>query len=172
MQLLEDCILIAILNAAMVMDMLTGKIRNRLILVGFILGLLCKLQIHGASGGLAFASGVFLPFVWTFPLFAFGAVGAGDVKLLAVIGGFLGKAAMPQCLFLTLIFGAVAAILKMSFQGSLCRRMAYLSNYVGQSIRNRRFAPYGQPLQEGQAVIHMSVPILLAVLACMIGGVV
>ncbi len=171
MQLFGDCILISILNAAMVADMLTGKIRNGLILTGLALGLFCQLWVHGTAGIPVFAAGVFLPFVGTFPLFAFGAVGAGDVKLLAVIGGFLGMAAMPRCLFFTLVFGAVAAVLKMLFQGSLYRRFVCLASYVEQSIRGRCWMPYKASLHEEQAVIHLSAPMLFAVLTCMLGGV-
>lgn len=172
MHFLGACILIAVLNVAMVMDMLTGKIRNVLILTGFVLGLFYQLWLHGIFGGLVFAGGALLPFIITFPLFAFRAVGAGDVKLLTVAEGFLGISAMPACLLLTLLLGGGMAFLKMLFQKTLVPRFLYVADYVEQCLREKRLKPYGQPFEEEQAVVHLSVPILLAALICMIGGIV
>lgn len=165
------CILAVILNAAMLSDLLTGRIKNSLILSGLILGLLYQLLTAGAGGIFVFAGGMLLPFAVTFPLFAFGAIGAGDVKLLAVTGGFLGAEAMPGCLLWSLLFGAVGALLKMLFKGSLCRRFLYLAEYVGQVLGEGKWRPYGQSFREEEAVIHLSVCILFAALACMIGGI-
>lgn len=164
------CVLAVILNAAMLSDFLTGKIKNNLIAAGFILGLAYQLQVAGIGGIRVFAGGVLLPFVLTFPLFAFGAVGAGDVKLLAVAGAFLGMEAMPECLLWSLLLGGAAAFLKMLRKKSFSSRFSYLASYVGQSLRENRWRPYGQPFQEEDAVIHLSVCILFAVLICIIGG--
>lgn len=165
------CVLAVILNAAMLSDLLTGRIKNHLILTGLVLGLLYQVLTAGTGGIFVFAGGVLLPLAVTFPLFAFRAIGAGDVKLLAVAGGFLGMETMPKCLLWSLLFGALAALLKMLSRGSFCRRFLYLAEYVGQSFREGRWKPYGQPFQEEEAVIHLSVCILFAALACVIGGV-
>ena len=90
--------LISLLNAAVITDFTEGKIRNPLILVGFFLGLLYQIVDAGFKGSFVFAGGVLLALVSTLPLYVFGAIGAGDGKLLAVAGGFLGMEAIPMCL--------------------------------------------------------------------------
>ncbi|MCI8996979.1 MAG: hypothetical protein HFI31_14300 [Lachnospiraceae bacterium] len=172
MYFIGACLLTAILNVAMVMDILTGKIKNVLILAGLALGLWYQFWVHGISGGLVFGGGALLPFVITFPLFAFRAVGAGDVKLLTVAGGFLGMSVIPGFLLLTLLLGGGMALLKMLFQRTLGQRFMYLAGYMEQCLRTRRLEPYGQPFGEEQAVIHLSIPILFAALICMMGGIV
>lgn len=164
------CILAVILNAAMLCDFLTGKIQNRLIVVGLVLGLAYQLKTAGISGISVFAGGVLLPFAVTFPLYVLRAIGAGDVKLLAVAGGFLGMEVMPECLLWSLLFGGAAAFLKMLRKKNFSRRFSYLASYVGQSLSEKRWKPYGQPFQEEDAVIHLSVCILFAALVCIIGG--
>lgn len=165
-------ILTLILNAAVISDSITGKIRNHLILAGLILGLIYQFQTNGSRGLMIYAGGVLLTLAFLMPLYAWGAVGAGDGKLLAVAGGFLGIAVMPKCIALTFLFGAVQAVLKMIWQGSLFRRLAYLAGYVEGCLRERRLRPYGQALDEEEAVIHLSAAILFASLICMIGGIV
>lgn len=165
-------VLAVILNAAVISDSMTGKIRNGLVFAGLMMGLVYQIQTKGVPGTLVFAGGVLLALAVTIPLFAFGAIGAGDGKLLAVVGGFLGAEAMPACLLLTFLLGAVQAVLKMLWQGSLFRRLAYLADYVERSLREGRIKPYGQALQEEEAVIHLSAAILFASLIYMIGGVI
>ncbi|MBQ8184484.1 MAG: prepilin peptidase [Lachnospiraceae bacterium] len=159
-----------ILNAAMVSDILIGKIRNGLIIAGLVLGLIYQAQTAGLGGVRAFAGGVLLTLAAAMLLFAFGAIGAGDGKLLAVVGGFLGMAAVPGYLLLVFLFGAVQAVLKMLWQGSLIRRFRYFAEYMGRSLRTRQWTPYGQSLQEEEAVIHLSAAVLFAWLIGMIGG--
>lgn len=163
-------VLVAILNAAVISDSLTGKIRNGLIILGLLLGFSYQMQIAGIAGIGAFAGGVLLPLVFTIPLYAFGAIGAGDGKLLAVVGGFLGMKAVPACLILTFLIGAVQAVLKMLYQRNLKERLHYLADYAVWCLRERRFYPYGQTLTEENAVIHLSAAILFASLIYMMTG--
>lgn len=164
-------ILVAILNAAVISDFITDKIRNGLILIGLFLGLVYQIVENGGPGIGIYTGGVLFSLVFMLPLFAFGAVGAGDGKLLAVVGGFLGMEMIPKCVVFTILFGAVQAAWKMIWQKSLARRLSCLLGYVEECLRMQRFRPYGQALYEEEAVIHLSAAILFASLICLMGGV-
>lgn len=164
-------ILVVVLNVAVISDSATGKIKNRLICTGLLVGLLYRIQAHGLSGFWDYAGGVLFMLLLTVPLFLFGAIGAGDAKLLAVVAGFLGTKAVPACFFLTFLLGALQAVLKMLWRKNLRKRLACLAGYVEKSLLERRLRPYGQALHEEEAVIHMSASILFASLIYMIGGI-
>lgn len=77
---------------AVVCDLKWWSIPNRLIVTGLICGVLCNITERGISGGIKqFAIGAVIPVAWLFILFLIKGMGAGDIKLLAVIGGLMGQ---------------------------------------------------------------------------------
>ena len=84
-------------------DLRSRTIPNWLTLAGFLAGLLFA-ACHGwHSLGIAFAGGL-LGFALLLPLHLCGAMGGGDVKLMAAFGTLLG----PYGIFAAAIFGAIA----------------------------------------------------------------
>ena len=81
---------VAILVAAAVLDLRTGRIPNKLTLGGLVAGLLLR-----AFGGIEpLAHGVLgagLALLIALPFFAVRALGGGDAKLLIVVGAFMGE---------------------------------------------------------------------------------
>jgi prepilin peptidase CpaA len=87
---------------AMVADVRRNRIPNTLVGAG----LLVALGLHALSGWAGLANGLLgagLALLLTFPLFALGAIGAGDSKLFMVVGAFMG----PEGFFLALLASAV-----------------------------------------------------------------
>jgi prepilin peptidase CpaA len=110
-------------------DLRHGKIPNRLVLAGGALGLLARLLVPlsiGEAGSLwlyvvdgllgTFAA-AFVPAI----MFSLKAIGAGDVKLLASCGLLLGPVLGCELAFYAFGFGAIYALLRFSFDGSLLR---------------------------------------------------
>nr|WP_279220748.1 A24 family peptidase [Coprococcus sp. OM04-5BH] len=78
--------------AAVVCDLKWWRIPNRLIVVGLICGVLCNITEFGILGGIKqFALGAVTPIAWLVILFLIRGMGAGDIKLLTVIGGLMGR---------------------------------------------------------------------------------
>ena len=76
----------------MVCDLKWWRIPNRLIVVGLICGVLCNITEFVILGGIKqFALGAVTPIAWLVILFLIRGMGAGDIKLLAVIGGLMGR---------------------------------------------------------------------------------
>lgn len=116
---------LAISLAACVTDLRTRKIPNALTLGGACAALAYSLGVAGMSGlGMSTAGwgaglAVFLPF------FLLGGLGAGDVKLMACLGAWLG----PRLAVWTAIYGALAG-------GLLAIVVALASGYLREAVAN------------------------------------
>ncbi|MBE7942385.1 MULTISPECIES: prepilin peptidase [Ramlibacter] len=104
--LLRDGLLAVLLLVALVIDVRTLRVPNRLSFGGAIAGLLASLlPAHGLPGFGQALAGLATGLVLMLPLYATRVVGAGDAKLAAVCGAFLGA---PQVV-VALVFSFIAA---------------------------------------------------------------
>lgn len=103
-------VMTALLCTSCFFDLRDRRIPNPLILAGALLALISAFMTAGLSGALdavtGFAVGLLL---LTLP-FALRVIGAGDVKLLAMVGAFSGAAALPSILMWTCIAGGIVAL--------------------------------------------------------------
>ena len=109
------------------------RIPNGVTFGGAVAGLVLQSYFGGfealGSGFLGLAIG----FVLFLPFYIRGAMGAGDVKLMAAVGAFLGPSATLLAAALTLIVGgvmAVAILLRHRGLGQLAQRYFTTLNYV------------------------------------------
>jgi len=105
-------VLLALLLLAGVMDYRTHRIPNLLVLGGLAFGLTYNgfyPPVHGAASWWGFA-GAGLGLLALLPLYALGIMGAGDVKLMAMVGAFIGPAPLLQVVLYTLISGGLLAL--------------------------------------------------------------
>ena len=75
---------------AVFFDFYLGKIPNILVVCGGVLALLIQFYLGGIAGIFRAGLGMLLPCLLLYVLFSIGALGAGDLKLLAMVGAFLG----------------------------------------------------------------------------------
>lgn len=94
-----------------------------------------------------------------YPLFCLRMIGAGDVKLFAVLALHMPAAKVIYFVFFSCAFGGAAALLKMMFKKSIRRRFIYLKNYIKDSIKQGNFQAYYEKQQGFQDMIPMAVPI-------------
>jgi prepilin peptidase CpaA len=124
-------LILLLLGAALISDCRSRKIPNRLILTGLALAMIW--QLFGPSGRWAFdpvAPGAVGPLgaiaafaallVAFFPFFALRIMGAGDVKLIAVIGAVFGMSLdqwthLPGLALFILATGGALALLRIAF---------------------------------------------------------
>ena len=123
MEILTTALLLLFLAAAVITDLRARLIPNALVLAGALTGLLLGgLHPQGigslsAVGGLALGLAIFLP------MYLLRAMGAGDVKLMAMAGGFLGPAAIAEAALWVLLTGGVLALF-FALRRGVARRMA------------------------------------------------
>jgi leader peptidase (prepilin peptidase)/N-methyltransferase len=117
-------VLVAMLAAVTLTDLEQRLIPNKILLVGSVICLLIAVPTDPggvserviaalAAGGLLFAVALAYP----------AGMGLGDVKLVASMGLFLGRAVAPALLF-ALLFGSVVGLALLVRHGSKARKMA------------------------------------------------
>jgi prepilin peptidase CpaA len=125
-------VLIALLVAAAVIDYRSYRIPNWLSVGGMLVGLACSAVLPStddtgflwALGGLAVGFGVMLP------LYVLRILGAGDVKLMAMAGTFLGVFGTLYAILFTFIAGGILAIALALAHGALVRMLGNVKNVV------------------------------------------
>ena len=116
-------ILIALLGVAAWFDIKSRRIPNWLVLTGLISSLGIQL-LFSSSGVSVWGLGILAGFGLFLPLYLVHAMGAGDVKLMAVVGGFLGPAAAVDVVLTTLVAGGVLAVAVALWNGALRHTLA------------------------------------------------
>ena len=126
--LLAIAALAALLTAAVVSDLRSRRIPNRLIAAG----VLVACAVHAAaliSGQAALAgmhfwsplTGALLGGACLLPMYALRAACAGDVKLLAMVGAFIGAGSVLAAALYTLLAGGVLALVFLARRGIAAR---------------------------------------------------
>lgn len=113
--------LFALLLGAAWRDVESHRIPNRLVFFGIGLGLLLNSMLPegygfisslpGASGFWKALAGLGLGLVIMLPMYVLRALGAGDVKLMAMVGAFLGPNATIGAILSTFIVGGILTLL-------------------------------------------------------------
>lgn len=108
----RSMILLTLLAVAAVIDYRSYRIPNWLTLGGALLGLGYSVLNPGVGGqGLLWSlAGLAFGFAVMLPMYALRVMGAGDVKLMAMAGSFLGLEATFQAVLCTLIVGGLASL--------------------------------------------------------------
>ncbi len=120
-------ILLIGLVAASVIDMITKKIPNLLILILIISGIFSQSYIHGTDGTLASLAGTGVGLILLFPLYCLGGLGAGDVKLMSAAGSFLNAPTALLAVVMSVNTAAVIGIFLLIVHGGL---RPYLRRYL------------------------------------------
>jgi prepilin peptidase CpaA len=130
-------VLFALLVIAAVSDYRTYRIPNWLTFGGSAFALVYKTVI-AVSPGSAFMvafGGFFLGFLIMLPAYALGVMGAGDVKLMAMVGAFLGVDETFNAVLFAFIVGGVGAL-----------GFALLHRKLGRMLRNAKNVLQGMAL--------------------------
>ena len=107
---ISNILLISLLVIATVTDFRSRRIPNWLTLAGFFLGLLLSVLSAGIPGVFSSIAGAVVGIVIFIPVYALGKMGAGDVKLLAMVGAFLGPVNVLWAALFSLMAGGLLAV--------------------------------------------------------------
>jgi prepilin peptidase CpaA len=105
-------VLLVLLVAAAASDYRRYRIPNWLTMGGTLFALVYNTAVPPVwhAGWTWAPAGMLLGLGAMLPMYAIGAMGAGDVKLMAMIGAFLGLSATMQALLFSIVTGGVAAL--------------------------------------------------------------
>lgn len=149
--------------AAMLLDLQSGKIPNSLIITGLSCALIYQCMEYGAMGVFLFFGGCFLPVLLLGILFYFRMIGAGDIKLFCMIGGYTGPEDCLRCMFLAILFGGMISLIIMIRNKNLGQRLSYLGMYISDYTEYKKWKSYISKAEDN-AKFCFSVPMLLSII--------
>lgn len=103
-------VLVLMVSIAAVYDIQFRRIPNWLVLTGLVLSLIIHVTFNDFYGFKAWGYGLLTGFGLFLPLYALHAMGAGDVKLMAMVGSFLDAGSAIGVVLTTLVVGGVLSI--------------------------------------------------------------
>lgn len=124
MTLLPQALLLTLLALAVWHDVRSRRIPNPLVFGGALLGVLLQTLAPQGAGLWSALAGLALGLLLLLPMYSLRAMGAGDVKLLAMIGAFLGPQQIVGVFLASLLAGGVLAIVVSLWRGSLRAMLA------------------------------------------------
>lgn len=144
MKWLPFIVLSLLLAGAVWQDVRSRRIPNVLVLVGLVLAFALQavlpegeglfLAPFGSIGLLWSLAGVATGLALLLPMYALRALGAGDVKLLAMIGAFVGPGAAIGIAACTLLAGGMLALVVSLYLGTLKRMLGNSVHLVTHSV--------------------------------------
>lgn len=162
--MLKISFLLLIVVLAVYQDLQSYKIRNETILLGFILGVLFAVYHGSYTAFLMYSFGMLLPILLLFPLFLFRMFGAGDIKLLSIIGLFLGPKQGLSIIIIAIIVGGIQAIVLLLKNRNLRERLRYLFHFLQKENTKISEGYYSVSVDGYKNAMHFSIPILIALL--------
>ena len=145
--------LYAILIVAVVQDITSMRISNRLIIMGLFLSMAFGIVLGGMPRIIQVLLNISIPVIMLYLFYLIGVLGAGDIKLFSVIGGFTN-------LF---VAGAVIAVLKMLYMRNL-RISLFKAQVFLRELFSGKFSSYRNGWVQEQNLMHFSVAVLLGML--------
>ena len=122
--------LFALLVTASVSDYRTHKIPNWLTAGGIVFALIYNTAVpfYRDQGFLWACGGLLVGFLIMLPCYALRIMGAGDVKLMAMVGAFLGVTDTLHAVFYSFLAGGIAALVFALRTHALARMLGNLKN--------------------------------------------
>lgn len=169
-ELLSSCCLAGILTVAAYSDYTEYRVSNYLIVIGWCSGLAFRIYELGLGGVAVWICGTVSLLLLPVVLFLLRMFGAGDVKLISVIGGYTGVAFGLKVFAASIIIGGVFSFIRCVRYGYLINRLHYFAEYVSNSLRTRSLKPYYVKERDGEAVIiPFSIAIALGFIVVRLG---
>ena len=150
-------------GCAALMDIQRAKVDNGWLLFCVLVSLFTRIWKMDVSGLGTWICGLLVPILILGILFIFRMLGAGDIKLLSVIGSMIGPTKILNCISYSFLIGAVISAALMISSGIVCQRILYLLHYISVYFKTGKREPYyksGMPLEN----FHFTVPIFLSAL--------
>lgn len=110
--------------AAAWIDARERRIPNGLVLAGVAVAFVSQIALNGFAGGSAALAGLAVGTAVMVPFYVIGAMGAGDVKLMAMVGVGLGPLGALSAAVSTFVIGALLALAVAVARGTLASMLS------------------------------------------------
>lgn len=145
-------VLMALLLIAAVIDVKTGRIPNWLVFGGALYAMAYNafFPLFPRDIGILFAlGGLAVGLVALLPLYLLRVMGAGDVKLMAMAGAFLGPSATVAAILATLVAGGLLAVAVALRSGQFARMLANVGGLTLHDGASVGKMPFGVAIAAG-----------------------
>lgn len=139
-------LLSALLFGAVTYDLVSHRLPNYYLLLGLVTGFIWQAWMAGWGGVASGGAGLLTGFVLFLPFYVLGGMAAGDVKLMAVVGSFLGAVGALWAGAYSLIAGLVLGVLYLLCKGHFGK---FAIRYWAMAATRSRIAA-----EEGDAARH------------------
>lgn len=159
-------VLMALLLIAAVIDVRTSRIPNWLVFGGALYGLIYNAvsPMYARDIGVLFAlGGMAVGLAALLPAYLFRVMGAGDVKLMTMVGAFLGASATVGAVLATLIAGGVLAIALAVGSGRLVRMLRNVAAMSRGTVLTLATGVMGVTVHDGPSAGKMPYGVAIAV---------
>jgi prepilin peptidase CpaA len=159
-----------ILFAASITDIWKNKVYNWLTFPAMALGLILNMAAYHWSGLGFSALGLVVGGLIFLPAYLWGGMGAGDIKLLAVIGAFMGTVFVINTALYSALAGGAAAVVILAVKGELGRTLVHLWRVFASRLAPGRPAeplarthpmPYAAVIAAGAVAAYFLPPLLI-----------
>ena len=148
--------LLALLIVALITDLRDRRIPNILVLAGLVIGVAGHVWFSGLTGLVLAALGMCVGLLCLLPFYISGGMGAGDVKLMAMCGAFLGPVHVVVAAVTALVVGGIIGTVWLSVQ--LRSTGSADPEDDGDSIPMNAAIPYALAVSAGAIISLMVAP--------------
>lgn len=145
---------------AVAMDFDRMKISNRLIVAGLVVSLFLRIGQGGVLEFIPYLWNISFPVIMLYLFYLIGVLGAGDIKLFSVIGGFVNFRELVMCMVTAFLVGAVISLIKMLVCGKW-KAQLYAGGVYLLSLLLGKYQPYERNPEDQTNQIHFSLSILI-----------
>lgn len=140
------------------------RVPNWLCMMGVINGLSYHLLVDGLHTFFRYLGGMLLPVFCLWILFYFRMIGAGDIKLFAVIGSFIGKDVVWVMIY-SMVVNGIFSFFILYRERAFVQRFLYFGEYIKNFFWIKERNPYcGVDWKSSPFAIHFTVGIWIGFL--------
>lgn len=155
-----DFILFVFLIIAFISDVKYKKLPNWLTAFGMVIGIIYHLIINGFDGLIFSFLGLIIAGLIFLILYAFKAIGAGDVKLFAAIGAIVGTQMVLYMMMYSIIFAGIIGIIILLFTKTFLTKLTQAFFSLVGSVMSSDFSQ----LEHFKTTKHTRFPFMYAVI--------
>lgn len=152
--------LVVILVLCCIFDLFYYRIPNVLIVAGIVVGLITS-DIKNIMNGI-------IIFIILYPFFLIKGLGAGDIKLMIMVGCFQDWKTYITCMAISMTIAAIISIIKIITNEDCKNRMIYLAKYCRKLAITGVIDNYEVDKKNKRVMVRLSMPVLCGVLIKML----
>ena len=153
-------LLFALLSMAAVQDVRSGRISNRLIAAGLMIGIAVQILEYQMWGVYYFLRNISVPVILFYLLFQMRVLGAGDIKLFSMIGSILTTEELFRCMAYSFAAAGAGAAFFVLAGKNPGLKMRFSGGYMLDIIKTGKIESYRPPYEKESVLFAFSVPVL------------